>query len=588
MSRTLRVILVAALGVGVLAVVLAEVWIWHGGRIRIPLKIAIGEGFPLPLFSWIGVILYACCYGGLFGLSRGERWARAIRLGFGLHVIALLDHLAWSLTHGLGTNLSVWYLRSWSLVWGAVLALGLAWVGRTGIRWVLARRADPHLFFLPLLIGEVLFWGHAWVLDPWLTGCATAVGLSLLAAAGLPAIRAAGGRLRVLISDQRCFLALVFLAALGLRLFYTTRVMSNPNFLLTGSDGNAYDGLAWAMVQGTTDPRWSGITMFAPGYVRFLALLYRLFGRNYFAVCAVQSVIGALACLVLYAIAKRLFGVRVARIASAFGVVNFLMVFSAAAIGHQAMDIFWPLLVIWCLLCYLEAPDRRGRWLPAIGLLLGWATLTREGNGAFWLFLIGWLLLGVRARLGWQTALAHAVLLSIGFLIMIVPFSTGGTLHGRFAALWFYGNPLNDWFNPWRNGGAAWGLLRDQPLEVLARVSPVVLANANEVFFSQDMGSFDPVFLVRPSLYYYGMWGYAYVVALTGFVLVSWQAVRRPIERLGWWLVLGFLASRAAVHLFFQAASRYRAPIEPYLIMLAAFGVLHLLAIGRSSNARAP
>ncbi len=588
MSRALRVILVTALGVSVVAAVLAEVWIWHGGRVRIPLKIAIGEGFPLPLLFWMSVIFFAGGYGGLFGLDRTQQWARAIRLGFGLHVIALLDHLAWSLKHGLGPPLSVWYLRSWSLVWGAVLALGLAWLGRTGIRWARTRRPDPHLFFLPLLIGVVLFWGHAWVLDPWLTGYATAAGLSLFAAGGLPAIRAAGERLRALLDDERCFLALVFLAALALRLFYTIRIMSTPDFLLTGSDGDAYDGLAWAMVQGMTNPRWSGIPMFAPGYVRFLALLYRIFGRSYFAVCAVQSVFGALACLVLYAIAKRLFGVRVARIAAAFGAVNFLMVFSAAAIGHQAMDIFWPLLVIWCLLCYLDAPARRGRWLPAIGLLLGWATLTREGNGAFWLFLIGWLLLGMRARLGWRTALAHAALLSIGFLIMIMPFSTGGTLQGRFAALWCYGNPLNDWFNPWRNGGAAWRLLRDQPLEVLARISQLVLANANEVFFNQDIGSFDPVFLVRRSLYYYGIWCYAYVVALTGFVLVSWQAFRRPIKRLGWWLVLGFLASRAAVHLFFQAACRYRAPLEPYLIMLAAFGVLHLLAIGRSSNARAP
>ena len=141
---------------------------------------------------------------------------------------------------------------------------------------------------------------------------------------------------------------------------------------------------------------------------------------------------------------------------------------------------------------------------------------------------------------------------------------------------------MNDWFNPWRNSEAAWRLLSDQPLEVLARISHVVLANANEVFFNQDIGAFDPIFLVRRSLYYYGLWFYAYVAALTGLVLVGWQAIRKPIERLGWWLVLGLLVSRALVHLFFQAACRYRAPLEPYLIMLAACGLLSILAIGRS------
>jgi len=119
-------------------------------------------------------------------------------------------------------------------------------------------------------------------------------------------------------------------------------------------------------------------------------------------------------------------------------------------------------------------------------------------------------------------------------------------------------------------------------------VGEAVAGNFNAMFLNQDYGSFDPVFLVRGSPYYFGMWWYAYCLAFVGLGLLLYQAWRTPIEHLGWWLIVGLLVSRALVHLFFESTYRHRVPLEPYLIMLAAFGLTQLLASPRRVTARVP
>jgi hypothetical protein len=259
------------------------------------------------------------------------------------------------------------------------------------------------------------------------------------------------------------------------------------------------------------------------------------------------------------------------------------MVFAAAAIGHQALDLFWTLAVVWCLVRYVEDPARWGRRMFLVGMLLGWAAATREGNIVFWLLLLGWFLIGVRAKLGWRKALPHALTLSIGFAMVLAPFviGQGGGIHGRLGAQWFImplaGVDLQTWWNPWVNPTLAWERLREQPLEVIQRVGNEILQRVNAIFFHQGYGGFDVAALVRGSAYFYGVWGYAYLLALWGLWLVVRDALRRPIQRLGWWVLVVVLVSRALPHLLLEGSYRHRVPMEPFLIMLAAYGAIRLL-----------
>lgn len=579
-------------GGGLVALMGVEVWRWGGGLIRLPVPIGGAEGLPVPLVSWLGIAVYTACFDSLFGISRGTRWGAAVRFGLGLHALMLLARQAWYMASVPPGELAGWYLRYWQAVWAAALTGGMAGMIWFIGRWRRARAADPWLLLSPLLGGYAVLWVTSWRLAPGLVLWATLGGVGLFGVSRARAFQAGWARLRGVLGREGVFLTLVFFAALALRLFYTARVMTNPDFLNTGSDGPTYDALAWALAQGQPAPEsapwWSAHDhFFTPGYVRFVALIYGLVGRSYFAVCAVQAVMGATACVLMYAVAKQLFGITVARLAAAFGVVSFPMIFAAAGLGHQAADLFWTLAVVWCLLRYLERPERRGRWLVGIGLLLGWAAVTREGNVAVWLFLLGWFLLGVRVRVGWRRAVLHVAGLSLGFCLVLLPFlrGAGEGIRGRLDLQWFYhqyaSTPINSWFNPWRDPAGAWALVREQPVTVILRVGEAVVGNFNALFLNQGYGSFDPVFLVRGSPYYFGMWWYAYCLAFAGLWLLLRQAWRAPIEHLGGWLIVGLLASRTSVHLVFQSAYRHRAPLEPYLIILAAFGLTQLLMAAR-------
>lgn len=597
MSSRFRTGMVILFGGGLIALMGVEVWRWGGGLIRLPIPIGGAAGLPVPLVSWLGIAVYTACFESLFSISPGTRWGAAVRLGLVLHALMLLARQASYMASVPPVELGSWYLRYWQAVWAATLAGGMA-----GMIWFIGcwrrtRMADPWLFLSPWLGGYAMLWVTSWHLAPGLILWATLAGVGLFGASRLPVLGAGWAQLRNLAGKEGVFLVLVFLAALALRLFYTARVMTNPDFLNTGSDGPTYDALAWALAQGQPTPEsapwWSTHDhFFAPGYVRFVTLIYGLVGRSYFAVCAVQAVMGATACALMYAVAKWLFGRPVARIASVFGVLNFPMIFAVAAIGHQAMDLFWTLLVVWCLIRYLEDPQRWGRWIVGIGLLLGWAALTREGNIVFWLFLLGWFLLGVRLRVGWRPAILHAAALSLGFLVVLLPFiwDGGEGIFDRLGHLWFLyehtSTHINTWFNPWRNPDAAWALFQGQPLNVMVKVGEAMVGNFNTMFLNQDYGSFDPVFLVRGSPYYYGMWFYALSLAFFGLGVVCWGAFRRPVERLDWWLIIVLLASRTAVHLVLTSAYRYRVPLEPYLIMLAAVGLTQLLSAARDRRGR--
>ena len=98
---------------------------------------------------------------------------------------------------------------------------------------------------------------------------------------------------------------------------------------------------------------FAGIPLILLGYVRFVAVVYSLFGRSYLIICAVQSVLGGAACVFVYLMARRMFNVAVGVLASILVALNFQLVFSAAAIGHQGLDVFLTTLCAWLLVVYL-------------------------------------------------------------------------------------------------------------------------------------------------------------------------------------------------------------------------------------------
>jgi hypothetical protein len=585
-STLTRLIPVALCALALCAALAVEATWARGGFLRLPLPIAGSNGFPIPIVSWAAIALYALVCGRLLHLAPSVQRSAGLRLGAALHLVVLLTAQIGDMARPHDFPLSVWYVRYWQALWTASLAVALA------LAWRVARQlraGDP--FHLPFVIGAAAFWAVSARQAPAVALIAPALAAagSALAAFGRPFLQAA----RRLLQREAVFLGVVAVVALALRLFYLTRVMADPDYLNTGSDGPVYDSLAWSLVDGTTSP-WSNVAFMAPGYVRFVALVYQVFGRSYAAVCIVQALISVAACWLMYDVAKRLFGVTAARVATVFGAVNFMMIHAAAAMGHQALDVFWTLLTVWALVCYAQNPVRFRWWTLPIGALLGWATVNREGNGIFWLFLLPWFVFGLRKRLGWMS-LAHAALFSAGTLGVVLPFlmDGNGTLGDRFEHAWFYypwtpaAAELKAMFNPFKHAPhEVVAMVLQQPGHLAWLLLKGMLGNFRAVFLNQDFGSFDLVFLLRRSTFYYGMWAYAYLLAFAGLGLVMWKGLRDGSARAAWWLIVLVLAARASVHLLFEAGYRHRVPMEPYLIMLAAYALDRLRgAMRRPSTA---
>ncbi len=168
---------------------------------------------------------------------------------------------------------------------------------------------------------------------------------------------------------------LIFLAALLVRCIFLYQIQSLPFTTHLTLDAASYDGMAMQIARGD----WLGDKVFyqAPLYPYFLAALYKAFGHHLDLVRMIQLVLGALHCVIVFWIAKRLFGKDKAVWSGILVVLYGLFVFYEGAIGKDGISVFLSDLTLLSLLWSLEKP-KKVHWFVS-GAALGGAILTR-GN----------------------------------------------------------------------------------------------------------------------------------------------------------------------------------------------------------------
>ena len=302
----------------------------------------------IPLGYWALVGVWAWVAAAVIEAPIRQIAGRVVVIGFALHVLLLLATFAPELADRAHFSSPIY--RAYAQLFSAVaLASATAW----GLRWMREPKTATAVEWLdvPVLCGLVLLAVTLLRASP----VTAATGLILGAAGAFLRTSPIAARVvhtsRRAAADERLFLGAVFGLALALRLLYLWRIMGDPNYLETGADGPVYDELAWSIARGegvraTFTARFPLLLL---GYVWFVSLVYTVAGHSYFVLGAVQSVFGAVACLLLYGVGKPLFGVATARLASVFAAISFPLLFAAVAIGHQAIDLFLTLLVVWIL-----------------------------------------------------------------------------------------------------------------------------------------------------------------------------------------------------------------------------------------------
>ena len=401
--------------------------------------------------------------------------------------------------------------------------------------------------------------------------------------------------LRRWLANERVFLALVLGVALVLRLLYLRQVMSNPNYLETGADGPVYDELAWSIARGEgIRPSFtSRFPLLLLGYVWLASGVYAVAGHSYFALCALQAVIGVAACLLLYVVAKDLFGITIARVTVVFAAISFPLLFAAAAIGHQAIDVFLTLLIVWMLWRTATAVQPTWwRW-AALGAVFGAAIAVRETVVFFLAFVMLWLPFVFRRR-AWRGVVPAIAALLAGVLALLLPVvlpkvsseerRLGLRIHlDRLYTGEADPNALRtEIVGPLSSPFAAAAQLAQEPRLVLGTLARAWGRNIALQFFTQPYGGFDLVFLSKGTPYYYGLWCYIYLLAAAGLMAASRAALAPGQRALGLALIVGVVLSRTVPHVVLESNYRHRVPIEPFLILLTAAATVGLVRMARS------
>lgn len=206
------------------------------------------------------------------------------------------------------------------------------------------------------------------------------------------------------------WLPIGLIVAFGLivRLVFLTRV---PVFLLHDSGG--YHLPAWELANGFGFELWPRRT---PGYPLFLAGVIKLFGEDLFAIALVQHLIGIGIALLVWALARRLFGPVPALLAGLVVALEGTLLVSEHYVMPETLFTLVLLAAMLSLVCGL---DRGGwPWFLAAGLGLGYAALVRPvGLVVLPIFLLATLLgasnPGVVVR--------RVALVCVGTSLLIVP-----------------------------------------------------------------------------------------------------------------------------------------------------------------------
>lgn len=384
---------------------------------------------------------------------------------------------------------------------------------------------------------------------------------------------------------------------LALRLLY---VVLTRHYQLAG-DAPEYDFEGWMISQG----RWFytrlpyGIlhagAFKAPGYPAWVGLWYTLLGRHPDGVRLVQVPIGAVTILLSWALARRLLGARAAALAA--------VAVAIYPLGWQYEGLLYPealatpLTVAILIVVFTTAPGRRSAAL--FGVLLGISLLIRP-SGEFLILaaLVTWTL---------SVGLRRGVLLSVGATLVAVAIVAPWTVRNAIvldgfvpislqdAALYGTFNPQSagdplfpyvwrrepandvDLFNPRRPLSDA--ALRSELTARGVRYIEEHPASVLHAFFWNGLSRLWDIRRRSRSLVEVPYEGRSRLVTDVGLDAYD---VLLPLALLGLYrlrrrraLVVGVLALALGASLIFtvEGGTRYRAPLEPLVAVLACAGI---------------
>ena len=415
----------------------------------------------------------------------------------------------------------------------------------------------------------------------------------------------------------------IFTLAFFLRVLYIHWLRATPFFepLSLKLDDGVYHEMAKAISQGN----WLGDLPFSayrmPLYPYILAVLYRIFGPSITLVHYVQSLVGALSAICIYALTKEVFRIdRAALIAGVIAAIYIPFIFFENLLLGETFSIFFNVLSLWVLVRAFREEEERFIRVSVSGLLLGLSTLLRPNTIMAALFLFVFLIyLEQTSGKKWVKAFILPAVFILFIGLVITPSAVRNfKLHKDFVPLSALGG-VNLYIgnNPEANGkftltkgiGTSLETMLNNSIDTAEKnaghklkpseVSSYWTSRAFD-FIGSSPGTFSKLIFLKSSYFFNqyefpdildiafvgqfipflnlhrGLYGALVVLGLFGGYLSLKQK-----RKAAFLPAVFFVGYSASVILFFVSA-RYRLPAVPVLIVFASFAIHEVLRSIRS------
>lgn len=391
---------------------------------------------------------------------------------------------------------------------------------------------------------------------------------------------------------QRWAYVALFGVALLVRLGYVL-VVGTENFMLS-ADARGYHDIAVNLVtrqhfMTLMDPphQWDALYATRPPLTPFfLAAIYLVTGPSQWAAQLVLSVVGAASCVLIALLGRRLFGPGVGLLAGLLaGFYPFFVFLASIPLTENLAILLYVALVI---LLLKTRDTARGTHAGAAGAVLALAALNKPTILGFLPLLAAWFLFSFRFHLARGASLLGLTLLTA--TLVMAPWTARNYVH--FGALipvttqagWnlYEANGFHTDYAValLEQGTTGWYDRKDigLPLQGLAPLEAERKARSLALQFMRAHPMKFAELALRKSRIFWGAyphplhqlsWGIMSVLGVVGILLAQsrWRD-----------LVLIYLLTlqTASIPIFFTAMPRFRAPIEPFLILMAAVAIVEM------------
>jgi hypothetical protein len=355
-------------------------------------------------------------------------------------------------------------------------------------------------------------------------------------------------------------------------------------------DEYVFNARALAAGHGEDRPYWQ-----PPGLVYAMAATMKVAGPGLLAPRLVQVVISVASCLLLFAVARRLFDVRAALAAMAIAAIHGVLVFECSELLPATWIVFFDLLALWLVL--RAAETRRLRDAAAAGLVLGISILFTPTVAPF--VVVAALLVRVPRA---------AAALVVAAVIPVVPVTVRNYQHGHELVLVSTNGGLNLYIGNNAHYADTFAIRPGVHWEALTGMPDqhgIHAPGATSTYFTHEVAAYalhhplgELALLARKTfLFVHGAeiprdtsvydTGTPFVVVtprpldlpdgiLLPAALLGIAALWRERRRLA--APLALLATIAASGIVFFVAARHRAPALPLFALFAAGGAAPLVA----------